>query len=207
MTSDFQVLFQATLSNRLRYDMISHLRYRDAEALPRFESQRALRLPANANPRTRELALELRKTAPGDRAYVNTVLAMFRNQKFSYTTTPPLLGTNPVDEFLFATLAGYCEHYASAFVVLMRAGGVPARVVTGYQGGELNSVGNYMIVRQADAHAWAEVWLTARDGRASTRPPRWRPTACSRAPSRRFRRAKRCRCSCAAISAGSIARD
>ena len=61
---------------------------------------------------------------------------------------------------MFTTLAGYCEHYASAFVVLMRAGGVPARVVTGYQGGELNSVGNYMIVRQADAHAWAEVWLT-----------------------------------------------
>ena len=160
MTSDFQVLFQTALSHRLRYDMISHLRYRDAEALPRFESQRALRLPANANPRTRELARELRKTAPGDRAYMNTVLGMFRNQKFSYTTTPPLLGTNPVDEFLFTTLAGYCEHYASAFVVLMRAGGVPARVVTGYQGGELNSVGNYMIVRQADAHAWAEVWLT-----------------------------------------------
>jgi len=160
MTGDFQVLFQGPVTNRLRYDMISYLKYRDAAELPRYELQRALRLPRAANPRTRELALDMRKRAPDERAYVNAVLGMFRNQNFSYTTTPPLLGANPVDEFLFTTLAGYCEHYASAFAVLMRAGGVPARIVTGYQGGELNTVGNYMIVRQADAHAWVEVWLT-----------------------------------------------
>jgi hypothetical protein len=84
---------------------------------------------------------------------------MFRSQNFYYTTTPPLLGANPVDEFLFITRAGFCEHYASAFTVMMRAGGVPARIVTGYQGGEINYVGAYLTVRQADAHAWTEVWL------------------------------------------------
>ena len=84
---------------------------------------------------------------------------MFRNQNFYYTTTPPPLHDNPVDEFLFSTRAGFCEHYASSFAVLMRAAGIPARIVTGYQGGELNTVGNYLTVRQADAHAWVEVWL------------------------------------------------
>jgi protein-glutamine gamma-glutamyltransferase len=84
---------------------------------------------------------------------------MFRNQNFFYTTAPPPLHDNPVDEFLFSTRAGFCEHYASSFAVLMRAAGIPARIVTGYQGGELNTVGNYLTVRQADAHAWVEVWL------------------------------------------------
>jgi transglutaminase-like putative cysteine protease len=159
MTSDFQLLFQTQVTNRLRYDMISYLRYRDASALPRYELQRALRLPGTANPRTRELARDMRNRAADDRAYLNAVLDMLRTQNFSYTTTPPLLGANPVDEFLFTTRAGYCEHYASAFAVLMRAASVPARIVTGYQGGELNTLGNYMIVRQADAHAWVDVWL------------------------------------------------
>ncbi len=159
LTSDYQLLFQTTLTNRLRYDMISHLRYRDSGDAPRYELQRALRLPGTSNPYTRELARDMRSRATDDRAYINAVLGMFRNQNFSYTTTPPLLGANPVDEFLQTTRAGYCEHYASAFAVLMRAAGVPARIVTGYQGGELNTVGNYMIVRQADAHAWVEVWL------------------------------------------------
>jgi transglutaminase-like putative cysteine protease len=159
ITSDYQLLFQTAVTNRLRYDMISHLRYRNNGEPPRYELQRALRLSGTSNPRTRELGREMRKRATDDRAYINAVLGMFRNQNFSYTTTPPLLGANPVDEFLQTTQAGYCEHYASAFAVLMRAAGVPARVVTGYQGGELNTVGNYMIVRQADAHAWVEVWL------------------------------------------------
>ena len=83
-------------------------------------------------------------------------------QPFYYTLTPPLLGGEIVDDFLFRTRQGFCEHYANAFVFLMRAAGVPARVVTGYQGGEMNALGGYMIVRQSDAHAWAEVWLAGR---------------------------------------------
>ena len=84
---------------------------------------------------------------------------MFREHEFVYTLAPPLLGKEPVDDFLFNTRRGFCEHYASSFVYLMRAAGVPARIVTGYQGGEFNPNGNYLIIRQSDAHAWAEVWL------------------------------------------------
>lgn len=100
-----------------------------------------------------------RSLAGTDETLVRTALAYFNQQGFVYTLEPPLLGVNTVDDFLFASKQGFCEHYASAFVFLMRAANVPARVVTGYLGGELNDVGNYYIVRQSDAHAWAEVWL------------------------------------------------
>ena len=160
ITNDFQLLFQTQVSNRIRYDMASYLSYRNNAELGRYELQRALHLPANSNPRSAELAAKMRGAAPDERAYITAVLSMFRNQNFYYTTTPPLLlSRNPVDEFLFSTRAGFCEHYASSFAVLMRMAGVPARIVTGYQGGELNTVGNYLTVRQADAHAWVEVWL------------------------------------------------
>lgn len=95
-----------------------------------------------------------------DEAVVREALALFRSS-FSYTLEPPLLGRDSVDEFLFDTRAGFCEHYASAFVFLMRAAGIPARVVTGYQGGWWSGAGGYLLVRQSDAHAWAEIW---RDG-------------------------------------------
>ncbi len=160
LTGDFQILSPAPVSRRTRYDMVSHANWRDNAELQSFEKQRALALPARSNPRSAALAERMRKGVADDRAYAAAVLAMFSNQNFYYTTTPPLLGTNPVDEFLFSTKAGFCEHYASAFAVLMRAGGVPARVVTGYQGGEVNYVGAYLTVRQADAHAWTEVWFT-----------------------------------------------
>jgi transglutaminase-like putative cysteine protease len=160
VTSDFQLLFQTAVTNRVRYDMASHLRYRNNGEPPLYELQRALRLPGRANPRARELARSMRTQSADDRAYIDAVLSMFRNQNFFYTTTTTRLDpNNAVDEFLFTTRAGFCEHYASSFAVLMRAAGIPARIVTGYQGGELNTVGNYMIVRQADAHAWTEVWL------------------------------------------------
>jgi transglutaminase-like putative cysteine protease len=160
ISNDFQLLFQSQVSNRIRYDMASYLDYRDDAEPRRFELQRALQLPANTNPRSVELARKMRAAAPDERAYIAAVLGMFRNQKFYYTTTPPLLPReNPVDEFLFSTRAGFCEHYASSFAVLMRAAGVPARIVTGYLGGEINFVGNYLTVRQSDAHAWTEVWL------------------------------------------------
>ena len=83
----------------------------------------------------------------------------FNEQPFIYTLNPPLLGNDAMDDFLFETQRGFCEHYSSAFVYLIRAAGIPARVVTGYQGGEKNPVDDYLIVRQSSAHAWAEVWL------------------------------------------------
>jgi hypothetical protein len=107
----------------------------------------------------RELAGTWRAGARDDADVVRSALAYFHQENFYYTLTPPRLGPDPTDEFLFETRRGFCEHYASAFVTLMRAAGVPARVVVGYQGGIYNSTGNYLIVRQSDAHAWAEVWL------------------------------------------------
>lgn len=90
------------------------------------------------------------------------MLDHFRKENYFYTLTPPLLGENSIDQFMFETRRGFCEHYASAFVFAMRAAGIPARVVTGYQGGERNPVDGYLIVRQSDAHAWAEVWLESK---------------------------------------------
>lgn len=118
-----------------------------------------LRLPPGRNPRSLELARSLRAAAGDDREFLSGALAFFREQDFSYSLSPPALGPDPVDGFLFATREGFCEHFASAFAVLARAGGVPARVVVGYQGGEPNPFGDYWIVRQANAHAWVEVWV------------------------------------------------
>jgi protein-glutamine gamma-glutamyltransferase len=118
--------------------------------------------PPNHNPRTLQLAQELRSAHPDDMEFVRAVLAMFNQQPFYYTLSPPKLGGSPVDEFLFGTRRGFCEHYASAFAALARAAGIPARVVTGYQGGTLNPYGDYWIVRQSDAHAWDEVWIEGR---------------------------------------------
>jgi transglutaminase-like putative cysteine protease len=158
-TSDFQLRSLTPVVSRMRYDARSFLSYRfgideNPEAL-----QRARRLPEGANPRTVEFAGGLRRKFPDDRALMGEVLAMVRNQNFYYTLSPPPLGVDAVDEFLFRTRSGFCEHYASAFAVIMRAAGIPARIVTGYQGGEINPFGKYLIVRQADAHAWTEVWL------------------------------------------------
>jgi hypothetical protein len=101
----------------------------------------------------------MRAAAGSDRAYLRNILGMFRQQAYYYTLEPPALGDHPVDDFLFRTRSGFCEHYASAFAMLARAAGIPARVVTGYQGGERNPLADYWIVRQSDAHAWTEVWL------------------------------------------------
>jgi transglutaminase-like putative cysteine protease len=120
---------------------------------------RNLRLPEDRHPRARALAAELRSASADERDYVRRVLQRFATGDYAYTLEPPRLGADPVDEFLFDTREGFCEHYASSFTVLMRAAGIPARVVTGYQGGEANAYGGYLLVRQSSAHAWSEVWL------------------------------------------------
>lgn len=146
---------------RLRYTLTSWPRYRTGE-LSQRERAAALQLPDNIGARTRDLARQWRAQSRNDADVVTTALNYFHNENFSYTLQPPLLGSQPVEEFLFEVRRGYCEHYASALVTLMRAAGIPARAVVGYQGGEFNPSGNYLIVRQSDAHAWAEVWLAGR---------------------------------------------
>jgi transglutaminase-like putative cysteine protease len=122
----------------------------------------SLQLPLRLNPRSRELAAKLRRESGSDAALVNAMLRHYRSNAFLYTLQPPLLGENDIDEFVFDTRRGFCEHFAASFVFVMRAAGIPARVVTGYQGGEINPVDGYLMVRQSDAHAWAEVWLAGR---------------------------------------------
>jgi transglutaminase-like putative cysteine protease len=150
------------INSRLRYSVVSHTSYRLQAQLSAADLQSSLALPSSYNPKTRNYAATLRQSASSPQQAIVAVLNLFRNENFSYTLEPPLLGANSVDDFLFGSRAGFCEHYSSAFVVLMRAMGIPARVVTGYQGGSLNQVDSQLEVRQSDAHAWAEVWLSGR---------------------------------------------
>jgi protein-glutamine gamma-glutamyltransferase len=162
INADYMMLSQIPLSGRQRYDVQSWLDYGIGADARRESLQRMLALPAGFNPRTRELGQRLREQHGSHEAIMGAALALLREQKFTYTLEPPLAGTHGADEFLFQTRSGFCEHFASAFVILMRNAGVPARVVTGYLGGEYNALGNYLIVRQSDAHAWSEVWIENR---------------------------------------------
>lgn len=147
------------IDQRIAYNAVSFLQYRNGSGLSERSRYWYLRLPPDSNPRTKELARQMRLAAASDRAYIDDVLRKFHDEEYFYTLEPPALGNNPVDRFLFDTRKGFCEHFASAFAVMMRAAGLPSRIVLGYQGGEINPVGQYMIVRQSDAHAWTEVWL------------------------------------------------
>jgi transglutaminase-like putative cysteine protease len=162
LTSDYQLLSERIVRVRQRYETSSRLAGLIEGDDATGALRRALRLPPGSNPRALELGQQIRAQSANGSEVVQRVLDMFRTQLFFYTLVPPELGRHTVDEFLFDTRRGFCEHYASAFVFLMRAAGVPARVVTGYHGGEMNPLGNYLIVRQSEAHAWAEVWLEGR---------------------------------------------
>ncbi|MBK6741584.1 MAG: transglutaminase domain-containing protein [Hydrogenophilales bacterium] len=141
---------------------MAFLDYRMELSLSDQARQLALQLPRGYNPKSQALIEAWQAQGLTGRTLVDRALTYFREEAFYYTLRPPRLGVDSVDDFLFNTRRGFCEHYASAFVVMMRLAGVPARVVTGYQGAELNALGNYWIVRQRDAHAWAEVWLPER---------------------------------------------
>ncbi|MBS3916991.1 MAG: DUF3488 domain-containing transglutaminase family protein [Sulfuritalea sp.] len=158
MTHDYQVLSKTPVRSRIRYEMQSYTEYMAGRHESGTSLNKYLELPAN-NPRTRALAEQWRRELANDEAIIRHILDHFRRESFFYTLTPPLLGENSVDQFLFETRRGFCEHFASAFVIAMRAAGIPSRIITGYQGGERNPVDGYLIVRQSDAHAWAEVWL------------------------------------------------
>jgi len=151
------------LWNDTSFDAISYPEHRAGNSLSPADRRADLALPPGADPRARTLAHRWRNRAgnPGD--VVQMALAWFRRKPFRYTLQPPRTpGRNGVDRFLFHTRRGFCEHYASAFAVLMRAAGIPARIVTGYAGGTLNPYDGWLVVRQANAHAWDEVWLPGR---------------------------------------------
>lgn len=158
-TGDFELLSRRPVDEQRSYTMRSALRYVANPTLAPAVRRAALQLLDGYNPRTRRLANAFARRADRPAEVVRLALEYFHNEPFVYSLSPPPLGRNAMDEFLFETRNGYCAHYASAFTVLMRAAGVPARVVTGYLGGDYNSVGDFLVVRQSDAHAWSEVWL------------------------------------------------
>ncbi len=158
LTRDYQVMSYRPVQQRQRYSAESSPVYRaGTEALP-AELQRALVLPPDAAPRTRAMVRQWRGLGLSGIEIAQRVLSIYREQPFIYTLEPPPLQKDPVDQFLFETRRGFCEHFASSFAVMMRAAGVPTRVVTGYLGGEINPVDGYLVVRQSEAHAWNEIW-------------------------------------------------
>jgi protein-glutamine gamma-glutamyltransferase len=162
-TPDLQWISNRPVTDLLRYHV---------ESYPHFQSgpvrragghlQPYLALPPGTNPRTAALAAEMRSdpalSGAATRTFVQAALRRLRTGGYVYTLEPGVYGDDTADEFWFDRKQGFCEHIASAFVVLMRNLDIPARIVTGYQGGELNAVDNYWVIRQSDAHAWAEVW-------------------------------------------------
>ncbi|HEY0180121.1 MAG TPA: DUF3488 and transglutaminase-like domain-containing protein [Dokdonella sp.] len=161
LRADRVVVADHPVTKPREYHVRSAQRYVLAPTLNELERRRALALPAGFNPQARALAEGWRAERRDDAAVIAAALEMF-HASFTYSLSVPALGHDSIDEFLFGTRRGFCEHYASAFVFLMRAAGIPARVVTGYQGGWWNASDAYLLVRQSDAHAWAEVWLDGR---------------------------------------------
>lgn len=159
---DLRLQKKGLVNQRFQYRVVSETDYRyQADGLEEWQHRQETSLPADSNPRTREIAREWMSEAGSSEALIEKLLAHYR-ESFTYTLRPSLLGKDSVDEFLWQTREGFCEHFSSSFVFFLRAAGVPARVVVGYQGGELNALNNYWVVRQRDAHAWAEVWLVGR---------------------------------------------
>jgi transglutaminase-like putative cysteine protease len=160
-TSDFLLLKRDIVNQRFRYEVESY----DADivnpVLDDAQRRRETALPRDSNPRALALALQWKNESVSPDTYIARVLDNYHAQ-FFYTLRPPALGKDAVDEFLFDSKKGFCEHFAGSFVFLMRAAGIPARVVVGYQGGEMNPYEHYLMVKQYDAHAWAEVWLNGK---------------------------------------------
>jgi protein-glutamine gamma-glutamyltransferase len=162
LTADYTLEQQGPVSRPLDVDATSYTRVQSSAPLSDPARTRDTRPSPGRNPRTVQFAQTLRSEHPDDMEYVRAVLSLFTQQPFYYTLTPPKLPRDSVDAFLFDTKRGFCEHYASAFAMLMRAAGIPSHVVTGYQGGTFNRFADYWIVRQSDAHAWDEVWIEGR---------------------------------------------
>lgn len=159
LVRDFRLFSLKPVQSRLRYEVISYLEHRTERDLSDYWRYRNTRLPDTGNPASRRLAGEMFSLSRSTQEYISRILLMFSTEEFVYTLKPGALGKDAVDEFILLSKRGFCEHYASSFVFMMRAVNIPSRVVVGYQGGEFNHIGNYLAVRQFDAHAWAEVWI------------------------------------------------
>ncbi|MCQ4347398.1 transglutaminaseTgpA domain-containing protein [Pseudomonas stutzeri] len=161
LMGDFRLQRRRPVEQNLLYSVTSWPEARrEPDGSPRLRP--ALQLPAEGNPRARQWAEQLRQQHAEPQALVDALLAHFARERFFYTLRPPLAGADTVDHFLFDSRRGFCAHYAGAMTFVLRAAGIPARVVAGYQGGEYNPAGDYLLVHQFDAHAWVEYWLPGR---------------------------------------------
>jgi len=159
--ASYQLIALESPDKRVEYQVTSYPDYNTGSIDP-GEYTAATQLPGEPSDKIKQLVSRLQGfDSPADN-FIKQLLNHFRVEDFHYSLTPPVMEENPIESFLFKTRYGFCSHYASAFVYLMRVAHIPARVVTGYQGGELNEAGNFLEIRQADAHAWAEVWLKDR---------------------------------------------
>lgn len=159
IASDFRLVRNEDVFTRIKYSVLSTPSAVFGRELSTQTFQAETRLPRESNPEARAYAEKLFNESADTEAYIQRILRLFSQEGFYYTLNPPLLGEHVVDEFLFSSRRGFCSHYASSFVFLMRAAGIPARVVVGYQGGEINPITGTVLVHQFDAHSWAEVWL------------------------------------------------
>src|SRR4029077_5802534 len=146
------------IRKRLRYEVVSSPKVAAKELTPN-ERREALELPSSISPAVRQLAQSWTAQNSTPRAIINSALQFFRTQGFRYSLSPGEYRKNDLEQFLFHRRVGFCEHYAASFATLMRLAGIPARVVVGYLGGEYNDLGHFIRVRQADTHAWCELWL------------------------------------------------
>ena len=166
LRADLQWQTDRIVTERVRFSATAWPRFESGLVLDGDERAEALSLPPGFNPRIAAWAVEFRRhngLQGADAAALSAaVLAHIRGAEFSYTLAPGFYGRDGIDEFWLDRRAGFCEHFATAFVVVMRSLGVPARVVTGYQGAERSPLDGYFVVRQSHAHAWAEVWQPRR---------------------------------------------
>lgn len=156
--SQYQLINPDNKHQRVEYKFTSNTQY-NTGAISEAERRANLQLPAEPSDKIRQLVKKLKGFDQSAEFFIQSLLAHFKNENFHYTLRPPLMGDQPIETFLFESRYGFCSHYATAFVYLMRVAGVPARVVGGYQGGEFNPLGGFLEIKQANAHAWAEAWL------------------------------------------------
>lgn len=158
MSAQYQITTDSNTSQRAEYAVQSYSDY-NTGSLNSTERAENLQLPPVIAPEINALVSQLHGFDTPPNAFIQQVMNYFRTQQFYYSLTPPLMEDKPIETFLFKTRTGFCSHYATTFVYLMRVAHIPARVVSGYQGGEINQLGDFLEIKQADAHAWTEVWL------------------------------------------------
>lgn len=155
---DYQLWAKRPLMSRTAYQLSSYPQLPLNQEPIEWVTRLNLQLPAQGNPKTQAWVEQLRARNQDNKQFVNALMSYFTTNRFVYTLTPPPMPLNPVDAFLFEHQAGFCAHYASALAYSLRLGGIPARLVTGYQGGEALKP-KVLSVYQYDAHAWVEAWL------------------------------------------------